>query len=186
MLLSKQRLSNEMYPTNQWVSISSSSYFRFKAVLLIKQIPEAPSLLLAVAEHQQTCGAAMSCKKTQPQILQIQISMSKELELPTLTAHLPRGAFAKEAGSGSWLPRKASFYLWKGTIWPLNHISRQINSRCSREIKLARLTFTAASTWRTFSQPDSQSFKEHLGYLNENHEMECKLLLDIEEFSLPR
>jgi len=77
-------------------------------VLLIKQIPEAPSLLLAVAEHQQTCGAAMSCKNTQ---LQIQISMSKELELPTLTAHLPRGAFAKEAGSGSWLPRQAPFYL---------------------------------------------------------------------------
>lgn len=29
------------------------------------QFPEAPSLLLAVAEHQQTCGAAMSCDEPQ-------------------------------------------------------------------------------------------------------------------------
>lgn len=86
-----------------------------------------------------------------------------------LTCHV--GLLLRKQGAVPGSQERHRFTFEMRRIWPLNHISRQINSRCSREIKLARLTFTAASTWRTFSQPDSQSFKEHLGYLNENHEM---------------
>ncbi len=90
----------------------------------------------------------MSRKNTQLQILQIQISMSKELELPTLTAHLPRGAFAKEAGSGSWHHRF--------TFEMRRHIFDKSNQPGSLS---PRLRLGEPDN----EQPDSQSFKEQVG-----------------------